>query len=96
MLSDPFLIDNTPPAVTNLTATRSAIRWHARDARSNIVRAEFSINGGEWNMAAPIRGLLDSVEADFDVPANASPGDVVAVRVTDDFDNTTVSSVVCR
>jgi len=96
LVSDPFLIDNTPPVITNLTATHAAIRWHARDARSNIVRAEFSINGGEWKMAAPIGGLFDSVEADFDVPASTSPGDVVAARVIDDFDNTTVSSIVCR
>jgi len=96
LVSDPFLIDNTPPAIAGLTATRSAIRWHARDAKSNIVRAEFNINGGEWKMAVPVAGLFDQVEADFDVPAATSPGDVVAVRVTDDFDNTTVSSIVCR
>jgi len=96
LVSDPFLIDNTPPVITDLTATRSAIRWHARDAKSNVVRAEFNINGGEWKMAAPVGGLFDQLNADFDVQASTAPGDVVAVRVTDDFDNTTVSSIVCR
>jgi len=96
LVSDPFLIDNTPPAITALTATHSAIRWHAKDAKSNLDKAEFSINGGEWKLASPVGGLADSEEADYEVAATTAPGDVVAVRVTDDFDNSAVASVVCR
>ena len=40
LVSDPFLIDNTPPQISNLAASASGnnidVRWTARDARSNI------------------------------------------------------------
>jgi sugar lactone lactonase YvrE len=96
LVSDPFLIDNTPPAISGLTATTGHVRWHAKDARTNISRAELSVNGGEWKLAAPIGGLSDNLDEDYDIPARCAAGDVVAVRVTDDFDNSTVSSTVCR
>ncbi|MGA3028812.1 MAG: hypothetical protein ABSF98_29075 [Bryobacteraceae bacterium] len=102
LVSDPFLIDNTPPVIGGLTATRSAsgvrVRWHAQDARSNITRAEYSINGGEWKLVAPVGGLSDSLEEDYDVtiPAAAADGAMIAVRVTDDFDNSSVGRVYAK
>jgi sugar lactone lactonase YvrE len=100
LVSEPFLIDNTPPVIGGLTAERSApgihVRWHAQDAKSNITRAEFSVNGGEWKLVAPVGGLSDSPQADYDVTIPGGAGAVIAVRVTDDFDNYTVRSVLCR
>ncbi len=53
LVSDPFLIDNTPPQIANLTGAAASgnkleIRWSARDARSTIDHAEYSVNGGDW------------------------------------------------
>jgi hypothetical protein len=102
LVSDPFLIDNTPPAITQLTAEPSApgfrVRWHAQDAKSNITRAEYSVNGGEWKLAAPVGGLSDSLDENYGItiPRLSGDGEVIAVRVTDDFDNYTVRSVLCR
>ncbi len=62
LVSDPFLIDNTPPQILNLTANVSGnkmeVRWKARDARSNIDKAEYSVNGGEWLLAQPVTKLI--------------------------------------
>ena len=99
LTSDPFLIDNTPPTISRHNAEISAqgvrVRWHAQDAKTNITRAEYSLNGGEWKLANPVGGLSDSLEADYDITIPGKGG-MVAVRVTDDFDNTAVSSVVAK
>jgi sugar lactone lactonase YvrE len=100
--SDPFLIDNTPPQILNLAATSSGnkieVRFVARDARSDIDRAEYSINGGEWLMAQPVTKLSDSPEEEYQLSIDrAAPGEqVIAVRVTDEFDNQAVDKVVVK
>jgi hypothetical protein len=101
--SDPFLIDNTPPQILNLAATSAAgnkieVRWIARDARSDIDRAEYSINGGDWLMAQPVTRLSDSPEEEYHLVLDrAAPGEqVIAVRVTDEFDNQAVDKVVVK
>jgi hypothetical protein len=102
LVSDPFLIDNTPPTIYRQSAEISAqgihVKWHARDDKSNISKAEYSINGGEWKVAPPVGGLSDSPEEDYDltIPGPAGDGTMVSVRVTDDFDNSSVSSVLLR
>jgi sugar lactone lactonase YvrE len=100
--SDPFLIDNTPPQILNLAATSAGnkieVRFVARDARSDIDRAEYSINGGEWLMAQPVTKLSDSPEEEYQLSLDrAAPGEqVVAVRVTDEFDNQALDKVVVK
>jgi sugar lactone lactonase YvrE len=100
LLSDPFLIDNTPPKITGLSASRNAgklqVRWHAADALNNIEKAEFSLDGGEWTLLAPTAGLSDSLELDYDLTVDAGPGEhTIAVRVEDAYANqSTDKSVV--
>lgn len=99
LVSDPFLIDNTPPRITGLTATRNGgtveVRWHAADALNNIDRAEYSVDGGEWTVAAPVTKLSDSPELDYSLTVNAGPGEhTIAVRVTDDYENQATEKVV--
>ncbi len=97
--SDSFVIDNTPPQISGLTAAFEqgalAARFKARDARSVIEKAEYSINGGEWRLVTPVSRLSDALELDFAFTA-ASPGAgevTIAVRVTDEFDNQAVDKV---
>jgi hypothetical protein len=102
LTSDPFLIDNTPPQITNLAGTGSGtnidVRWTARDSRSNLNKAEYSVNGGDWMVVDPVTKLSDSPEQQYHlVIERTSPGEqVVAVRVTDDFDNQAVEKVVVK
>jgi sugar lactone lactonase YvrE len=99
--SDPFIIDNTPPKITGLTAARNgnqlAIHWHAADTLNHITNAEFSLDGGDWTVAAPVGGLSDSLELDYDLSLDAAPGEhTIAVRVTDAYDNQATDKVVVR
>src|SRR5206468_3081653 len=100
--SEVFLIDNTPPNVTGLTAARNGnkltVRWKAVDALSVIAKAEYSIDGGDWVVAAPATKLSDSRELDYDLTVdNIAAGEhTVAVRVQDDCENQTAGKAVVR
>lgn len=99
--SDPFWIDNTPPRITGLAATRAGekleARWHAADALNNIAKAEYSLDGGEWMVAAPVGKLSDSLELDYVLSLEAGAGEhTIAVRVSDANDNAAVEKVVVK
>ncbi len=102
LVSDPFLVDNTPPQISNLAGTVSGndidVRFAAHDARSDITKAEYSINGGDWMVVDPVSKLSDSPQEEYHlVIGRAAPGEqVVAVRVTDEFDNQAVEKVVVK
>ncbi len=103
LASDPFLIDNTPPQISNLTASATSgnkldIRWTARDARSTIDHAEYSINGGDWTLIEPVNRLSDSSQEDYHLVIDRPSADeqVIAVRVSDEFDNQAVDKVVVK
>jgi sugar lactone lactonase YvrE len=99
--SAPFLIDNTPPRVTGLTAARNGgkivVKWHAADALNVIVKAEFSVDGGDWTIVSPISRISDSPDLDYELALDAAAGEhTVAVRVTDDYDNVGTEKVVVK
>jgi sugar lactone lactonase YvrE len=101
MESDPFIIDNTPPRITALTAVRNGgkleVRWHAADALDNISQAEYSLDGGDWTVATPVTKLSDSLELDYALSLEAPAGEhMIAVRVKDDYDNEAVEKTVVR
>ena len=101
LVSDPFLIDNTPPEISNLAASSSngkaIVTWKARDALSNIDKAEYSVNGGEWLVVDPVNKLSDSPEEEYRLTLDRTPGEqVIAVRVNDEFDNQAVAKVVVQ
>jgi hypothetical protein len=97
--SDPFVIDNTPPRITGLTATYNGgklqVRWHAADALNNVTGAQYSLDGGDWTVAAPVSKLSDSQELDYELTLDAAAGEhTIAVRVQDDYDNQATDKTV--
>ena len=100
LVSDPFTIDNTPPAITGLAASAAAnkiaVHWHAADALSVIDHAEYSLDGGDWTPVEPTTRLSDSKEEDYALALdNPNPGErTIAVRVADECDNVSVAKVV--
>ncbi len=102
LVSDPFLIDNTPPRIVKLTAVAASnkldVRWSALDARSSIDHAEYSVNGGDWVRIDPVSRLSDSPEEEYrlQIDRPSSGEQVVAVRVSDEFDNQAVEKTVVK
>jgi WD40 repeat protein len=92
-----FEVDTTPPRVENLTASvedaRIHVRFRAEDGFSNIKRAEFSVDAGDWKYVEPIGQLSDAKVEDYDFMAapdaakNAESEHVVVVRVYDYYEN---------
>ncbi|MGA2329112.1 MAG: hypothetical protein ABSH05_22840 [Bryobacteraceae bacterium] len=102
LVSDPFLIDNTPPEIAGLAAAPAGnklrVAWKASDALSTIDKAEISVNGGEWAVVEPTTKLSDSREHDYVVllPRPQGNEQTIAVRVTDEYDNQAVAKVVVK
>jgi hypothetical protein len=87
--SERFEIDNTPPVIDGLKAGVSMVQFTARDAGTSIERAQYSIDGGDWTLVAPIRGISDAPEERYGFSINGlAPGEhTIAVRVYDRFEN---------
>ena len=103
LVGDPFLIDNSPPQIMNLTGTATSggmeVRWKARDARSIIEKAEYSVNGGDWIPIQPVNKLSDAPEEEYLLAlpqsAQGQPQEqTIAVRVSDAYDNQAVGKVI--
>ena len=99
--SDSFTIDNTPPRITGLAGSRVGgkltVRWHAADLSNVIGKAEYSLNGGEWTFVDPVSKLSDSKDLDYSLQLDGGSNEqIIAVRVTDEYDNQTVEKVVVR
>jgi hypothetical protein len=102
LIGEPFLIDNTPPQITGLNATangsRIDVRWRAKDARSIIDHAEYSVNGGEWLVVEPVNKLSDSREEEYHLVIDRPTAgeQTIAIRVSDYYDNQAVEKAVIK
>ncbi len=109
-----FEVDTTPPQIENLTASVEGDKIHvtfrAVDSFSNIKRADYSVDAGEWQFVEPVSQLSDSKTESYDFraalpipnPATAKTATagqlehVVVVRVYDRFDNMNSAKTVIR
>lgn len=97
-VSERFEVDNTPPVIERLVASSrpraanaadvTAI-FTARDATSTIERAQYSIDGGDWNLLSPASAISDAPEETYEfIVSGVSSGEhTVAVRAYDRFEN---------
>jgi hypothetical protein len=102
--SERFVVDNTPPMIEHLEAvaviTRGGspafvsaiVKFAARDAATNIERAQYSLDGGDWILVAPKGSVSDAPEEQYeftlgDLAGLASREHTIAVRAYDRFEN---------
>ena len=101
-ISEPFTIDNSAPVIADLSAQPGGgalqVRFTVADATSVIDRAEYSLDGGDWELLLPVSRLFDSKDLAFDfLTSSTESGEhTVAVRVHDRFENLVTSKVVVR
>ena len=103
-VSERFVVDNTPPAITEIASQPApgaagdpavTIRFRASDSASSIVRAQYSLDAGDWTIVPPVGGLSDSPVEQYSVTLRAiAPGEhTVSVRVYDQFENESAAKV---
>jgi sugar lactone lactonase YvrE len=106
-----FEVDSTAPQIENLAAAIEGDNLHvtfrAVDSFSNIKRAEYSVDAGEWQFVEPAGQLSDSKTENYDFRVNlptptttaktSGPLEhVVVVRVYDRYDNLSSAKTVIR
>jgi len=102
LVSNPILIDRTPPTITlsarPLPNSTIEIRGETIDAASPLKTAEYSINAGPWLPIQPEDGILDSMTERlvFNIPAAPGQERTLVVRATDSGNNAGLSKLVLR
>jgi hypothetical protein len=95
--TDWFLIDNTPPVLTLSPVAGTTVMFTAKDALSVLGKAEYSVNGGDWQVVEPTTRLTDSMEHEYRIVLPQAAGErTVAVRVQDEFENQATAKVVLK
>jgi sugar lactone lactonase YvrE len=102
LVSAPFWIDNTPPAVRVLeqkvTTEGLAIRFQAEDSTSPLRNAEVSTDGKDWKSVYSDDGVVDSRRETFTVKLNGlvSGEHIITLRAYDTAGNAGVGKAVAR
>jgi sugar lactone lactonase YvrE len=114
-----FEVDTTAPVIESLTAVLDSkpgekrsirVRFRASDSFSPIKRAEYSLDGGDWQFVEPVGQLSDAKTEAYDFGVNlplaeAAPppmsqttgnDHVIVVRAYDRFDNQATAKTVIR
>ncbi len=106
LVSAPFWVDNTPPAIRLLgqhvslakSGGEAEVHFEAEDATSPLRSAEVSTDGKEWRALISDDGIVDSRRETFTVKVvKLEPGEhVVTLRVYDTAGNAGVGKAVVR
>jgi hypothetical protein len=98
-ITDAIEIDNTPPAikVTGPTIAGQAadVLFDATDLTSRIVRGEYSVDGGTWQLIFPADGIADSAHESFKVRVTFDKAGehLIAFRCADSSSNVGTAKV---
>jgi hypothetical protein len=97
-----FDVDNTPPRLNAVQASRSdgghRLTFRADDDASAIRIVEYAVDSGKWNVVYPTDGICDSRQEDFNVtvPGYADGIHTLVIKVTDLLDNVATARVELR
>lgn len=93
-ISQPFLIDNTRPVLTNLSVStvghkKAAVEGSAIDELSNISKLQYSVDAGDWISIFPEDRIFDAREESFNFTIDGlTPGEhTVVINATDEEGN---------
>ncbi|NLW82834.1 MAG: hypothetical protein GXY41_00270 [Phycisphaerae bacterium] len=94
-ISDPFVIDNTPPVTENdkteIQGNSVILRLSVRDALTVVGKVTYTVNSNEqWVSVQPDDGVYDTTLEAFTIRIDdlKSDSNVIAVSVADDVSNT--------
>jgi hypothetical protein len=102
LISNPIMVDNTPPVVTvgevKRNGTTAHVEWTASDTASPLRRCEYSLDANSWVPMDSIDGVIDSQNEKFALDLSAlTPGEhLLVIRAADSANNTGVAKVVLK
>jgi len=103
LVSERFVVDNTPPVIAQLTAeagsgSAARVRFHATASVSSVARAQYSLDAADWVLVFPTGGLSDSLREEYDFQLQkVAPGEhTITVRVYDQFENVSSAKATVR
>jgi hypothetical protein len=89
--SDPIDVDNTPPVITTQIVRRPAglrLAVHVHDALSPILKVEYSVGSGPWQLIYPIDGVADSPDEQYEIPLTSEAEAArIMIRASDVLQN---------
>jgi len=97
--SERFEIANTPPRIDNLRAAQASptvkVTFDGVSSSGAIARAQYSLDGGDWQIAFPAGLLSDAPKESYQLELHGvAPGEhTIAVRITDQYENATTAKV---
>ena len=98
-ISEPVVVDNTPPAITSHAITKSGknatVKMHVADKLSVIGKVEYAVDSNsKWLGVLPDDFVYDTLEENFTIVIeDLQPGQhVIAVKISDDVGNTAYKS----
>ena len=102
-VGEPFLVDNTPPAVKDLKAVPTSeggyrVTGVAEDRTSPMTEGHYSVDGEAWKMLFPSDEIFDSRKEPFSFIVKPRPGEehTLVVRVQDRAGNMGAGKVTIR
>jgi hypothetical protein len=102
-ISDPVLVDNTPPAIGDAQVTirdrDATIRLTVVDRTGTVARLEYTVDGNaDWQAVLPSDTIADSPSEAYEFTlAGLSPGThQVGVRATDSAGNQAYATLVAK
>lgn len=98
-ISDPIVIDNTAPAITamemKIEGSAIIVELTAEDQLSFLGKVHYTVDSDtEWKSVLPVDGIFDDVKENLSFTVTElKPGEhVIALRISDDIDNTMYKS----
>ena len=99
-VSDPIVVDNTPPVIGDLKWTQNGDRVHLNfkivDETSTVAACDYSVDSNrDWQMTLPVDNIFDSPEEtmSFSIPGLKPGQHQITVRATDAKGNQAFATV---
>jgi hypothetical protein len=102
LISKPFIIANTSPLVeienNKVSGKKVEMQFRVRVPAGSIATAEFSVDGGDWNLIFPSDGIADTIQEDYRFATwELSSGEhLIGIRASDRDGNTGTSKAVVK
>jgi hypothetical protein len=102
LISEPFVIAGASPQVeitgSRINGRKVEAQFRTRVLTGRIASAEFSIDGGEWQLVFPVDGIADSIHEEYGIstPELSSGEHLIGVRASDGDGNTGTAKLVVK